>query len=226
MVSTLSMLLAVLHLQILIVALAKPGHQSANLIYWEEELPAPPTRNLSKSDDRKARDIHQRPLVSSKLTLSSQQARSPVERCTPHKLRTNLWKVKLRITRPETSNLLQNSGPPSGKRQLLWVNFDPSGYCRIQNEQNTTRIVGQWRMIPSGIWWSIPTFGHCTAEVHLHPFGPHPKMLRGVVVSDDTSIRFRPVVATFDAVGVGPDLKDFAHAHRGLGLDKTQTFWK
>ena len=109
----------------------------------------------------------------------------------------------------------------------LFVNSSPSFNSSIDlaNEQNTTRLVGQWRVIPSGIWWSIPTFGHCTAEVHLHPFGPHPKMLQGVVVPDVTS-RFRPVVATFDAIGVGPDLKDFAHAERGLGLGKTHTFWK
>jgi hypothetical protein len=61
------------------------------------------------------------------------------------------------------------------------------------------------------------------ADLHLHPFGPRPRLSRGVVLhekgsssgaADRSSRWFRPVVATFSGVGVGRDTVDLSYRGR------------
>lgn len=57
------------------------------------------------------------------------------------------------------------------------------------------------------------------ADLHLNPFGKHPKMFRGLVIRD-RSLPFlpkrllRPVVATFTGKGTGKDTADFSYKGR------------
>jgi hypothetical protein len=64
------------------------------------------------------------------------------------------------------------------------------------------------------------------ADLHLHPFGPRPRLSRGVVLhekgsscgtsggADRSSRWFRPVVATFSGFGVGRDTVDLSYRGR------------
>lgn len=62
-----------------------------------------------------------------------------------------------------------------------------------------------------------------SADLHINPFGLHPRMSRGIVIlwsNDDHAKQkwFRPVVATFQGMGIGEDTADFSYSHRQLGL--------
>jgi hypothetical protein len=67
------------------------------------------------------------------------------------------------------------------------------------------------------------------ADLHLHPFGPHPRLSRGVVLHEKSSSSsgsggvggggspsrwLRPVVATFSGVGIGRDTVDLSYRGR------------
>lgn len=63
---------------------------------------------------------------------------------------------------------------------------------------------------------------HYHADVHLHKFGQRPKMFRGVITRDrikngKNSQWFRPVIATFTAIGIGKDTADTNYKNRGFG---------
>jgi hypothetical protein len=64
------------------------------------------------------------------------------------------------------------------------------------------------------------------ADLHLHPFGPRPRLSRGVVLHERSASSsrsgggsspsrwFRPVVATFSGVGIGRDTVDLSYRGR------------
>ena len=54
------------------------------------------------------------------------------------------------------------------------------------------------------------------ADYSMNPFGKHPRMVRGVVTIDRRWLR--PVIATFEAIGVGQDTADFSYRERQMGL--------
>jgi hypothetical protein len=99
--------------------------------------------------------------------------------------------------------------------------------------------IGAWESLPYGAVFTIYSSNHCKyvfhANLHLNPFGKKPKLLQGVVVREETSAYpdaetdqpylrrrripwFRPVVATFEALGTGEDMADFSYQNRGMGL--------
>jgi len=65
------------------------------------------------------------------------------------------------------------------------------------------------------------------ANFHPNPFGPKPKMVRGIITQcrrrrhgHHDRWALRPVVGTFVGKGVGEDLYDVSYSKRGLGLPK------
>ena len=57
-----------------------------------------------------------------------------------------------------------------------------------------------------------------TADVSLNPFGPQPKLLRGVILEEDVRtfgpFRFRNVLGTFTGQGIGHDMVDLSYRGR------------
>jgi len=90
-----------------------------------------------------------------------------------------------------------------------------------ESDDDTQYIVGTWKLSPSGVVWSMSWDGHMYsffADLQLAPFGPNPKMYRGLVIRDRSILpkRFmRPIVATFTGMGVGTDTTDFSYKGRG-----------
>lgn len=97
---------------------------------------------------------------------------------------------------------------------------------RARDDEDTNShdyVVGTWKMAPSGVVWEMKFDERTTynfyADLHLNPFGKHPKMFRGLVIRD-RSLPFlpkrllRPVVATFTGKGTGKDTADFSYKGR------------
>jgi hypothetical protein len=143
--------------------------------YWEEEIPPPPS---DKDTANKKNDKDSRPLFWTRENKNGKQ-KQHIE--TPHPLRTNKWEIRF-TTR--NRKLFAN--------RTLEIDFDAAlGYCKAGSNDETAAAVGKWHMIPSGIMWRYSNADndsnrllHFTAEIHLNPFGDHPRMLRGVVVRD------------------------------------------
>ena len=94
-----------------------------------------------------------------------------------HPMRTNVWKVRFTS---RNRKFFTN--------ETMVIEFDPLGYCRVeatpdQDDCRYHHVVGTWNMIPAGVLWELPRL-QFWAELHLQPFGDHPRMLRGVVVRD------------------------------------------
>ncbi|KAI2491488.1 hypothetical protein MHU86_23079 [Fragilaria crotonensis] len=213
-----------------------------NDLYWEEEIPPPVPSSSDRhewgDEDKQQRPILLwRPLERQKHTIR----RTNVRNKEPHPLRTNVWRI--RLTSRNRKYIPDES---------LIVEFDARGYCKViqEDENHDTKTtapsisdnnnlvdpiyhgcVGKWNMIPAGVWWNFSSL-QFWAEVHLQPFADHPRMLRGIVVrerSDQSIIPkhwFRPVIATFEAVGIGEDFTDLSYSDRGFSLDSTHTFLK
>jgi len=178
--------------------------------YWEEEIP--PTNSLDVEDFPPEKKLPPRQIFYSRKLETERRLQQYKEYCEQfqpkmpkktltkksHKLRTNLWNLTL------TS---RNRRIFSNNRTFV-IDFHEDGYCWNSNDYS----VGRWQTIPSGISWNFSPSQNLTlrftSEVHLNPFGEHPRMLRGVVVRDripsswSSSNWFRPVVGTFEAVGI------------------------
>jgi hypothetical protein len=152
----------------------------ATTTYWEEEIPPPPSDKDTSTNKKKKKDY--RPLFWTPENNNVKQKRLVK---TPHPMRTNKW--ELRFT-TRNRKLFAN--------RTLEMDFDDElGYCKAgTSSEGEAAAVGKWHMIPSGVLWrysdhdddtaSSSRLLHFTAEIHLNPFGDHPRMLRGVVVRD------------------------------------------
>lgn len=151
--------------------------KSQTTTYWEEEIPAPrPDKDPSSSSKKDDKDA--RPLF---WTPTKQKSKPKRVVKTQHPMRTNKWEIRF-TTR--NRKLFAN--------RTLEMEFDDKlGYCKAAPQKGEAEAaVGKWHMIPAGILWrysddeSSNRLLHFTAEIHLNPFGDHPRMLRGVVVRD------------------------------------------
>jgi hypothetical protein len=155
----------------------------------------------------------------------------------PHPLRTDVWKLTVRW-RQQHSYSRQNKKKATTKDMLL--EFADNGYVRLcpqhddidtADADKSTAIaaantpIGTWKLDPSGLSWHFPlndTEHYFFADIHINPFGPYPKMTRGIVIREhgrqSWKSWFRPVVATFVGTGVGTDTADFSYRHRNFGL--------
>lgn len=171
---------------------------SSSAVYWEEETPPPIVAAEDESNDdgsdTNTKATTSRPLFWTPRVFKNQRRRAPRKaKPTPHPMRTNLWKIQFTS---RNRQIFQN--------RTMIIDFDGShavtdghhSYCKLGDNS-----IGKWHMIPSGVLWryyagkragnddnSSTSAGttqlHFTAEIHLNPFGDHPRMLRGVVVRD------------------------------------------
>ena len=119
---------------------------------------------------------------------------------------------------------------------------DSSSSNSQRRQQQRVLGIGTWKLYPWGVEYSIQaTNGYIylfQASVHLNPFGKQPKLSHGTVLREQSldggGIRdeemdepylhiprrkwFRPVVASFQGIGIGEDTADFSYKNRGVGL--------
>lgn len=163
---------------------SNPQHVEKQTIkYWEEEIPPPlVVDEIDQDQDEPTADRRRSIFWKPPKQEAHQQQKSPRRRKRkPHPLRTNLWKIDFTSrNRHYFSN------------QTLIIDFDDTEqdfkFLKVKHHEEET--IGKWHMIPSGILWRYHDSNnnnvklHFTAEIHLNPFGDHPRMLRGVVVRD------------------------------------------
>ena len=160
---SLSLLVLVLFVNPIVVSSSSSGVQhSTNDLHWEEEIPP---QIVEKEPDDEA-PSSKRPLFwrPQQLQVRRPQRKQPK----PHPMRTNLWKLKFTS---RNRDYFQN--------ETMIFEFDELGFCKNDKAQ-----VGKWNMVPAGVLWKLPSGLQFYAEIHLQPFGDHPRMLRGVVVRD------------------------------------------
>lgn len=175
-----------------------------------------------------------------------QQLQPESSTSTPHPLRTDAWKLTVQWRRNTAAELElvakdRESGVKQRKREKkdLRLDFADNGYVRVHHQQDSSDAtaaaaaatplpIGTWKIDPAGLSWRLSLNGvehYFFTDMHLNPFGKHPKMTRGIILRDrrtgknnGNSKWFRPIVATFTAVGVGNDTADLSYSHRSLGL--------
>lgn len=142
----------------------------------------------------------------------------------------------------QTRPSLLNAKRLSSHIQLI-LELDASGYARMRpHDDDHARsshvernlhwfpMIGTWQLDPGSlVTWSVPDENNSNdywyefrAHFHVNPFGKHPKMIRGTVVRHDCEHSggqrkkqwFPPVVASFTAVGCGPDTADLSYRER------------
>jgi len=107
-------------------------------------------------------------------------------------------------------------------------NDSATSHCHQQHKEAlSTSWIGTWKSTGASVTWVLP-MGPAgneyffSADLHVNPFGLHPRMSRGIVIlwnsSDYNTKRkwFRPVIATFRGMGIGKDTADFSYSHRQL----------
>ena len=118
-----------------------------------------------------------------------------------------------------------------------WRSFSAiaAGGCKDNKEETGGASVKGWRT----------TTLHYRADIHLNKFGERPRMFKGIITRDRYSIigdvpdrskkaslfgrrlptrtsLFRPVVATFEACGIGEDTVDLSYRERSSGGNTKQ----
>ena len=165
-----------------------------------------------------------------------------------HPLRTDEWELNLRWRKKsKRSTTVPQQGKLSGGAAMqlvgessLHLAFAPNGYVRChpsppsssssssssEQEQVSSQhpsLIGTWELTPTGLVWNIDMDGNLCefrADLHVNPFGSHPRLTRGIVLQDTTPPRrclagwFRPVVATFTGSGIGHDAADLSYETR------------
>jgi hypothetical protein len=136
---------------------------------------------------------------------------SAVEWQTPHPLRTEEWELEVNWknqTQPTLGSIL--------KTRRLSVDFADNGYFRVASDAHNEYMLGQWELLPSGLRCSLNSTLLLHADLHLNPFGKHPRLSRGVIV-DTVGTGWngrRLVVGTFTGHGVGRDTVDLSYQRR------------
>lgn len=195
-----------------------------DVTYWEEEVPEPIKDNGNDEDKpAKRRLFWQGRMNEEANSIQSQNiaTASSEKKKTPHSMRTNEWRLDLKMSRKERSRLgIEN------QTHLLLDFSEESGHVRVLKNENTTLSIGTWTLHPSGITWQFPMRNdeddtvvtlQCHGDLILNPFGSHARMVRGTIVKNSRKW-FRPVVATFSAIGIGQDTVDVSYRDRGFGL--------
>jgi hypothetical protein len=160
----------------------QPEPKTEHDVYgWEEEVP-PVVRSPAVGAVERANDSQQqRPLLQlgpSSFERQSVFRKRKSQQPKSHPMRTNVWKIRFTS---RNRKFVTN--------ETMIIEFDPLGYCRVEttpgqdDRRSEHYVVGTWNMIPAGVLWEIPRL-QFWAELHLQPFGDHPRMLRGVVVRE------------------------------------------
>jgi hypothetical protein len=187
-------------------------------VIWEEILEDDDTEgeepNYNNNDQSKRR------LISFDDTAqTTSKARDEMrELMEPHPLRTDRfclqigWRQKPWSIAPEM-------------REMIFE-FNKQGHVRYldYNSNRTLSIIGEWDVSCDTLCFRIPMAGEAkqrlvfTADVSLNPFGLQPKLLRGVILEDKLRtygyFRFRNVLGTFSAQGIGDDMADLSYRGR------------
>jgi hypothetical protein len=171
-----------------------------------------------------------------------------VSRTLPHPLRTDLFRLKIRWKfrkeRRDIDCLFQDEmefefHPDGMVRGVAVVGSTDDDNMHEHTGKKDVLGFGEWQLFPYGLEFSILAKNKYRyffqASLHLNPFGEKPKLSHGTVLReslsvikdgerDDTYLSiprnkwFRPVVATFQGVGIGKDTADFSYKSRGVGL--------
>ena len=201
-------------------------------IYWDEEIPSLCNNNKNKIRAKDA-NIAGKRQSGNTLTKLPANHRHPE----PHKLRTDKWALNVHWrNRPRNHE---------ARQERMELEFSDNGYVRLLSSTNddddttTTVIMGHWELASHGLTWNLvrPVSGENTignnstvstttttttsrmtfhGDLLLNPFGPQPRIVRGVVLGQSASSRgwFRPVLATFTGNGIGKDTADVSHRNR------------
>lgn len=136
----------------------------------------------------------------------------------PHPLRTDRFLLKIVWRRKPWSNLAE-------MREMIFE-FNQEGHARYMNlnGDDALSFIGEWDASCGTLCFQIPMSGKTaqrmvfTADVSLNPFGPQPKLFRGVILEETQrsfgSFRFRNVLGTFTGQGIGDDMVDLSYRGR------------
>lgn len=209
---------------------------------WEEEVPdgaAKRGRGTTTADDvdddDKATVLPRRSIVSTSkedptsspfgLLQSTNHPNNREQAPLPHKLRTDRWEFKV--------HWMTNKKKRQGQTyERLQVEFSENGYLRLISSSSASAdpnhpsssfaAIGQWELALHGVTWSlvlpddkddgVRTSFH--GDLLLNPFGPQPRMIRGVVLRGRAGGWFRPVVGRFTGEGIGEDQADLSYRNR------------
>ena len=211
-------------------SLPTPSSTQTLVYTWEEELPDDAAKRRGTTDDDdddKAMVLPRRRILStakedstfgSPLLLSTDPSREQTTTAAapPHKLRTDRWEFKVHWTTRKKKR--------QGKKyERLQVEFSENGYLRLLPSANANHssAIGHWELASHGVTWSLvmpeDDDGVRTAfhgDLLLNPFGPQPRMIRGVVLRGRLGGWFRPVVGRFTGEGIGEDTSDLSYRNR------------
>ena len=181
-------------------------------------------------------------------TTTTKRKSSTVHPSSPHPLRMKEWKMKFswKEQRRQRATTMEFEFDANGYVRCLHPNTvhknkqkddtssrQPAGRQKKQQHKEgdeldgTNFIVGTWKVAPSGMTWNMSWDGRSYsfyADLQVNPFGEYPKMFRGLVIRDRSSLRsrgvlprrfLRPIVATFSGRGVGIDTADLTYKGRG-----------
>eukprot|EP00977_Amphora_coffeiformis_P012583 scaffold3136_cov161-Amphora_coffeaeformis.AAC.2 len=180
----------------------------SSVIIWEEEFPSESDQTSTSNNAVPRRKIwsadKEEPLSPFAPSSSSGQSVQAEVR-QPHKLRTDRWQLHVQWR---------------GKRirERLEFEFSENGFVRMISADNATAAIGQWELASHGLTWTLPMPDQDRVIFHgdllLNPFGPQPKIIRGIVLRETRRVWFRPVVATFTGDGTGEDTADLSYRNR------------
>lgn len=156
-----------------------------------------------------------------------------------HPLRTDEWNVTLHWRKH--TPLMRLNGTTTWNVQFHSNGYARFREAKSETNSNNNDFVsvGSWDILPTGrLVWMFPCVGSNKnsrrrqllkeeqqdfndgnllffADIHPNPFGSQPKMTRGFVILQKPQRRwFRPIVATFSAIGIGIDTADFSYQSR------------
>ena len=189
---------------------APSEHTSKPLILWEEEEQDVKRQSdvVEATDRRRMWWIGRLPDLVKEPHLKKTFRRKKTPE--PHPLRMESFQIHL------------NWKKDRRRKSTMHLEFNENGYLRaVLDDANP--VIGTWRLSSCGLSWDLclhhedPTRTlHFYADLHVNPFGNHPKLTRGMVLGDYSTGRkwFRPVVATFSGIGVGTDTVDLSYRLR------------
>jgi len=188
----------------------RPTTTKRSVIIWEEEFPSESSRDRTSAASentvvprRKIWSTNKEEPLSPFAPPSPGKAFQDVVR-QPHRLRTDRWELHIHWR---------------GKKEheRLEMEFSDNGFVRMISDDETSSI-GQWELASHGLTWRLPMPDQDRLIFHgdllLNPFGPQPKIIRGIVLRETRRVWFRPVVASFTGNGTGEDTADLSYRNR------------
>lgn len=200
----------------------RSSNQPPEVVVWEEEQDIE-TNNVGEDDaivqssrsPKKRRDLIWLFGPPKKKKPSTRHGTVNQQERPPHPLRTEQWEIDVHWRDDKYS--IDKQASPSKSPQKMVVDFAINGYLRARSDHSSRDYtIGQWEITPTGLTCKLNSTLLFHADLHLNPFGKHPKLTRGVIV-DTASVGWkqkRQVVGTFTGKGVGKDTVDLAYRLR------------